>query len=64
MKDHIESKIRKSWIKKVKEFQSLSKTEQDHWCSHCGCTGGCNLCTDISNISENEIYDDTNEMLN
>lgn len=57
-------KTRKSWIEKVKKFQSLPKAERDRWCSYCGCGGGCNLCTDVSKIPESEIYDDTEELKN
>lgn len=37
-----------TWIKAVRDFQSKSKAERDSYCSACGCTGGCNLCDDIS----------------
>ena len=47
------------WIKAVRDFQSKSKTERDSYCLICGCTGGCNLCDDISKnrISEQLKYD-------
>lgn len=38
---------RKGWIEEAKKFQSLTKKERDAYCSHCGCTGGCNLCEKI-----------------
>lgn len=46
------------WIKAVRDFQSKSKTERDSYCLICGCTGGCNLCDDISKyrISEQLKY--------
>lgn len=46
------------WIKVVRDFQSKSKTERDSYCLICGCTGGCNLCDDISKyrISEQLKY--------
>lgn len=47
-----------AWIKAVRDFQSKSKTERDSYCLICGCTGGCNLCDDISKyrISEQLKY--------
>ena len=47
-----------SWISRVKEFQSLPEDEQSKFCSYCGCTGGCNLCRDISKITDDEIIND------
>lgn len=47
-----------SWISRVKEFQSLPQDEQSKFCSHWGCTGGCNLCRDISKITDDEIIND------
>lgn len=47
-----------SWISRVKEFQSLPENEQSKFCSYCGCTGGCNLCRDISKITDDEIIND------
>lgn len=46
------------WIKAVRDFRSKSKTERDSYCLICGCTGGCNLCDDISKyrISEQLKY--------
>ena len=38
------------WIDCVKQFQSLSEKERNAWCSNCGCTGGCNVCTDLSTL--------------
>lgn len=38
---------RQGWVDSAKEFQALSKKEQDAYCSNCGCTGGCNLCEKI-----------------
>ena len=49
---------RRGLIESAKKFQSLSKEEQDKWCSHCGCEGGCNLCDNISSIKEEDILDD------
>lgn len=49
---------RRSWIEEVENFQSLPEAERNDWCSRCGCEGGCNLCTDISNIKEEDIVDD------
>lgn len=51
---------RRSWIESVKKFQSLPKEEQNKYCGYCGCEGGCNLCTNISNIKEEDIIDDSN----
>lgn len=39
-----------SLINKMIEFQNSPKEEQNKWCSHCGCTGGCCLCEDINKI--------------
>lgn len=50
---------RKSWIEKVKAFQSLPASEQNEYCGYCGCEGGCNLCENISKIKEEDIIDDT-----
>lgn len=47
-----------SWISRVKEFQSLPEDVQSKFCSYCGCTGGCNLCRDISKITDDEIIND------
>lgn len=49
---------RRSWIEEVERFQSMSENERQDWCSNCGCAGGCNLCTDISKIKEEDIVDD------
>lgn len=51
-------KYLRSWINKVKEFQALSQEDRDKFCSYCGCEGGCDLCTNISNISELDIIED------
>ena len=47
-----------SWISRVKEFQSLPQDEISKFCSHWGCTGGCNLCRDISKITDDKIIND------
>lgn len=47
-----------SWISRVKEFQSLPEDEQSKFCSYCQCEGGCNLCRDISKITDDEIIND------
>lgn len=39
------------WFRAVREFQSLNDNERDNFCSRCGCTGGCNLCSDISKFN-------------
>lgn len=37
-------------VDRMLDFQALPKKEQNEWCSHCGCTGGCNLCEDITKV--------------
>lgn len=41
------------WLKNVIEFQSMKKEEQEAFCKICGCTGGCNMCEDISRLLRN-----------
>jgi len=38
------------WIDSVKEFQLLPTVEKNRWCSYCGCTGGCNMCEDLTKL--------------
>lgn len=40
-----------SWYRVVREFQSLPNDEREKFCSRCGCTGGCNMCADISKFN-------------
>lgn len=40
--------LRPSWYRKAKRFQSLSQQEKNSKCAWIGCTGGCNLCSNIS----------------
>lgn len=37
-----------SWYREAVEFQGKPESEQRDFCSWCRCTGGCNLCADIS----------------
>lgn len=37
-----------SWYRAAVEFQGKPESEQRDFCSWCCCTGGCNLCDDIS----------------
>lgn len=46
-----------SLIVRIKEFQSLPQSEQNKFCSYCGCTGGCNLCT---KLPESKLNGDLN----
>ena len=47
-----------SWYRAAVEFQGKPESEQRDFCSWCCCTGGCNLCADISkyNIKGLKIY--------
>lgn len=55
----------RSWIDKVREFQSKSKEERDKWCSICGRIGGCNLCTNLESLDLSNLIDyEEEEILN
>lgn len=47
------------WIKAAREFQRKSQDDKNAFCSSCGCTGGCNMCQDISmfNTKGMRIYE-------
>lgn len=57
----MKKKYLRSWINRVRKFQALSQEDRNKFCFCCGCEGGCNLCTNISNISELDIIEDTKE---
>lgn len=40
--------ISPAWYRAAREFQSLPEEEKASFCSWCGCSGGCDLCQDIS----------------
>ena len=46
-----------SWINEVKKFQNLPQYEQDKLCSYIQCEGGCNMCKDISKITDDQIIE-------
>lgn len=47
-----------AWYRAAREFQSLPEEERLVFCSRCGCTGGCNLCHDISkyDVTQLKLY--------
>lgn len=47
-----------AWYRAAVEFQGRPEKERLAFCSRCCCTGGCNLCADISkyNIKGLKIY--------